>query len=73
MSSSLSVTSGRSVVSPGIPVSSTKKTGHKDIAEILLKMALNTIALTHYVIAAKVYPQSRGIIDIKNIKNSRRR
>ena len=28
--------------SPGIPASSTTKTGHHDIAEILLKVALNT-------------------------------
>jgi hypothetical protein len=28
------------------PVSSTNKTGRHDIAEILLKMVLNTIALT---------------------------
>ena len=31
--------------SPGTPVSSTNKTGHHDIAEILLKVALNTINL----------------------------
>jgi hypothetical protein len=30
----------------GIPVSSTNKTDHHDIAEILLKVALNTITLT---------------------------
>jgi hypothetical protein len=30
-------------VSPGIPASSTTKTGRHDIAEILLKVALNTI------------------------------
>jgi hypothetical protein len=29
--------------SPGTPASSTTKTGHHDIAEILLKVALNTI------------------------------
>jgi hypothetical protein len=28
--------------SPGTPASSTNKTGHHDIAEILLKVALNT-------------------------------
>jgi hypothetical protein len=28
--------------SPGIPASSTPKTGHHDIAEILLKVALST-------------------------------
>jgi hypothetical protein len=37
----------RSVGSPGVPVSSTNKTDHQDIAEILLKVALNTITLTH--------------------------
>jgi hypothetical protein len=29
-------------LSPGTPASSTTKTGHHDIAEILLKVALNT-------------------------------
>jgi hypothetical protein len=29
--------------SPGTPASSTTNTGHHDIAEILLKVALNTI------------------------------
>jgi hypothetical protein len=33
-------------VSPGTPVSSTNKTDCHDITEILLKVALNTIALT---------------------------
>jgi hypothetical protein len=40
---SLSMTWGRSVVFPSTPVSSTKKTGHHDITEILLKVTLNTI------------------------------
>jgi len=31
--------------SPGTPISSTSKTGRHDIAEILLKVALNTINL----------------------------
>jgi membrane-anchored protein YejM (alkaline phosphatase superfamily) len=31
---------------PGTPVSSTNKTDHHDIAEIVLKVALNTITLT---------------------------
>ena len=43
MWSSLSVTCGRSVVFPGTPVSSTNTTDLHDIAEILLKVALNTI------------------------------
>jgi hypothetical protein len=33
--------------SPGTPVSSTNKTDRHDIAEILLKVTLNTITLTH--------------------------
>jgi hypothetical protein len=33
--------------SPGTPVSSTTKTGRHDIAEILLKVALNTIKQTN--------------------------
>jgi hypothetical protein len=36
---------GRSVVSPGIPVSPTNKTDRHDIAEILLKVALNIIII----------------------------
>ena len=35
--------------SPGTPGSSTNKTDHPDITEILLKVALNTINLTLYV------------------------
>ena len=33
---------------PGTPVSSTNKTDHNDIAEILLKVALNTITSQLY-------------------------
>jgi len=33
---------GRRWLSPGIPASSTSKTGRHDIAEILLKVALST-------------------------------
>ena len=40
---SWSVTSGRSVYSPGPPVSSINKNDHHDITEILLRVALNTI------------------------------
>jgi hypothetical protein len=43
---SLSVTCDRSVFFPGTPVSSTNKTDHHDIAEILLKVVLSTIILT---------------------------
>jgi hypothetical protein len=38
------VTCGKSVVSPGTPVSSTNKTDRHDMIEILLKVALNTIS-----------------------------
>ena len=37
-------------VSPGTPVSSTNKTDHHDITEILLKVALNTITPLLYSI-----------------------
>ena len=43
--------------SPGTPVSSTNKTDHHDIAEILLKVVLNTITLiiTPYIVFKKKY------------------
>jgi hypothetical protein len=41
--------------SPGTPVSSTNKTDLHDIAEILLKVALNTINLTLEVISKETY------------------
>ena len=40
------MTCGRSVVFSSTPVSSTNRTDRHDIAEILLKVALNTIPLT---------------------------
>ena len=40
--------------SPGTPASSTTKTGRHDIAEILLKVALNTINQIHKNITARV-------------------
>jgi hypothetical protein len=45
------VTCSRSVVSLGTPISSTNKTDRHDIAEILLKVTLNIIAivLTKYI------------------------
>ena len=45
MGSSLSVTNGKSVF-PSTPVSFINKTYRHEIAEILLKVALNTITLT---------------------------
>ena len=43
---SLSVTCDRSVVLSGYSVSSTNKTDHHDITEMLLKVALNSINQT---------------------------
>jgi hypothetical protein len=34
----------------GLPVSSTNKTDHHDITEILLKVALNTVAITYIIL-----------------------
>jgi len=45
---------------PGIPVSSTNKTYHHDITEILLKVALNTIILTHTVGTVPKNPISKS-------------
>jgi hypothetical protein len=47
MWSSLLVTCGRSVVFSRTPVSSTNKTDHHNLIEMLLKVALKTITLTH--------------------------
>ena len=46
--------------SPGPPVSSTNKTYHQDITEILLKVALNTIKQTkkHWLIMKKTQPSN---------------
>ena len=41
--------------SPGIPASSTTKIGHHDIAEILLKLALNTINKSSIIILLNVH------------------
>jgi hypothetical protein len=42
-------------VSPGAPVSSANNTDRHDIAEILLKVALNTITLTLYIGKSYLY------------------
>jgi hypothetical protein len=44
-----SVTWDRSVFFPGIPVSSTNKADRHDIAELLLKVALNTINIPQFL------------------------
>ena len=41
--------------SPSIPASSTNKTDRHDIAEILLKMALNTINYNYYIYLWHMY------------------
>jgi hypothetical protein len=47
--------------SPGSPASSTTKTGHHDIDEILLKVALNTInqSINHTMKSGLVHFESR--------------
>jgi len=49
--------------SPDTPVSSTNKTDHHDIIEILLKVAFNTINPTRTIFVTKQYP----FIDRKNV------
>jgi hypothetical protein len=51
----------------GIPVSSTNKTDHHDITEILLKVALNTITLTHNVTMFYLYPPTYNSISATSI------
>jgi hypothetical protein len=40
---------------PGTPVSSTSKTDHHDITEILLKVALNTITIKQVCLIIEVF------------------
>jgi hypothetical protein len=42
--------------SPGIPASSTTKTGRHDIAEIFLKVALNTKNQSNHLILIPIQP-----------------
>ena len=51
------VTYVRSMVSPGIPISSTNKADRHDITEILLKVALNTITINP--IPLKIFYKSK--------------
>jgi hypothetical protein len=53
--------------SPGTPVSSTNKTDCHDIAEILLKVALNTINQTKLETFSALYLQSNLVKNIKGI------
>jgi hypothetical protein len=50
--------------SPGIPASSTTKTGHLDIAGILLKVALNTIKSMKKSILVRRIPHSTLLLNI---------
>jgi hypothetical protein len=56
----MSVTCDRSVVSPGTMVSSTSKTDHNDITDIVLKVTMNTINhtfrsfMTSFVVPEKI-------------------
>jgi hypothetical protein len=43
--------------SPGIPASSTTKTGRHDIDEILLKVALNTKHIIHVIVKGMTFIQ----------------
>jgi hypothetical protein len=58
--------------SPGTPASSTTKTGHHDIAEILLKVALNTkiqiqihLAVVLFILRFTVSDYPFGILDLR--------
>jgi hypothetical protein len=53
--------------SPGTSVSSTNKTDRHDIAEILLKVALNTINQTKLETFSALYLQSNLVKNIKGI------
>jgi hypothetical protein len=50
--------------SPCIPASSTTKTGHLDIAGILLKVALNTIKSMKISILVRRIPHSTLLLNI---------
>jgi hypothetical protein len=57
--------------SPGTPASSTTKTGHHDIAEILLKVVLNTkiqiqihLAVVLFILQFTVSDYPFGILDL---------
>jgi hypothetical protein len=47
--------------SPGTPVSSTNRTDRHDIAEILLKVALNTITLTIFLLELAIRTKAETI------------
>jgi hypothetical protein len=47
--------------SPGTPVSSTNKTDRHDVTEILLKVALSTITLTHHALNGLVFTSVKQV------------
>jgi len=53
--------------SPGTPVSSTSKTDHHDIAELLLKVALNTINQTNNLISYYNHHHKHILNDFVNV------
>ena len=53
--------------SPGSPVSSTSKTDHHDIAELLLKVALNTINQTNNLISYYNHHHKHILNDFVNV------
>jgi hypothetical protein len=57
-------------VYPGTPVSSTNRTDHHDIAEILLKVALNTITLTPNILICIPRLSLHSLIRLKKDQNS---
>jgi hypothetical protein len=57
------------VFSPGTPVSSTNKTDRTDIAQILLKVALNTIIHNHTPMQQS---SVRTIVNLGRLKNIRK-
>ena len=58
--------------SPGIPTSSTTKTGRHDIAEILLKVALNTKIQNSNSIPIK-FKDTKGVIRSRKSKKNTKR
>jgi len=51
------------VFSSGTAVSSTNKTAHHDITEILLKVRLNTIDLNQTTLLSKIYSFSTNVLE----------
>jgi hypothetical protein len=56
--------------SPGTPVSSSNRTDRHDIAEILLKVALNTITLTIFLLELAIRTKAETIETMINRNNT---